>query len=52
VTTLYSRAQRVVLDGASWLLRALRKDASFDLLAVATVGMLVEPAFELFVSLE
>jgi hypothetical protein len=44
--TLYSRAYRVGLGGASWSLRGLRKKISFDLVIIAVGRMLIEPAFE------
>lgn len=50
--TLYSRARRVGLNGASCALCGLGVDSSFGLLVVATVGSLVQPAFELGILLE
>src|SRR5439155_20882257 len=38
--TLYSRAHRIGLDGASWLLCALTEDASFRFVLVAVVRVL------------
>ena len=40
VTTLYSRAHRIGLDGASWFLCALTEDASSGLFAIAVFGLL------------
>jgi len=50
--TLYSRARRVGLNGASCLLFGLGVDSSFGLLVVVTAGLLFQPAFELVVLLE
>ena len=50
--TLYSRAHRIGLNGASWLSRGLRKNVSFDLLSVDVARVLAKPAFEFIVSLE
>jgi hypothetical protein len=50
--TLYSRARRVGLNGASRLLCGLGVDSSFGLLVVVTAGLLFQPAFELVVLLE
>ena len=52
LTTLYSRARRIWLDEASWLLRGLRKSASSDLLLVDVVRVFAQPALELFIPLE
>jgi hypothetical protein len=52
LTTLYSRARRIGLDGASCLLRGLRKNVSFDLLLIDVARVLAKPAFELVVPLE
>jgi len=50
--TLYSRARRIWLDEASWLLRGLRKNVSSDLLLVDVVRVFAQPAFELVIPLE
>src|SRR6202034_1063771 len=50
--TLYSRARRVGLNGASCALCSLGVDSSFGLSEVATVGLLFQPAFEVVVLLE
>ena len=50
--TLYSRAHRIGLDGASYLSRGLRKNVSFDLFLVDVARMLAKPAFELVIALE
>src|SRR5487761_408481 len=50
--TLYSRAHRIGLDGASYLSRGLRKNVSFDLFLVDVARMLAKPALELVIALE
>jgi hypothetical protein len=50
--TLYSRARRIWLDEASWLLRGLRKNVSSDLLLVDVVRVFAQPALELVIPLE
>jgi hypothetical protein len=52
LTTLYSRARRIWLDEASWLLRGLRKNVSSDLLLVDVVRVFAQPALELVIPLE
>jgi len=47
--TLYSRARRIWLDEASWLLRGLRKNVSSDLLLVDVVRVFAQPALEVVV---
>jgi len=50
--TLYSRARRIWLYEASWLLRGLRKNGSSDLLLVDVVRVFAQPALELVIPLE
>lgn len=50
--TLHSRALRIGLNGASWLLRGFRKNVSSDLLLVDVDRMFGQPAFELVIPLE
>src|SRR6266566_1147637 len=50
--TLYSRAHRIGLNEASWLLCGLGKNVSSDLLLVDVGRMFAQPAFELVVPLE
>ena len=50
--TLYSRALRIGLNEASWLLRGLRKNVSFDLLLVDVVRVFAQPALEVIIPLE
>ncbi len=50
--TLYSRALRIGLNEASWLLRDLRKNVSSDLLLVDVARVLAKPALELGIPLE
>ena len=52
MTTLYSRAHRIGLNGDSCLLRGLCKSVSLDLFSAVIVGLLACPAFELVVLLE
>ena len=50
--TLYSRADRIGLNEASYLLRGLRKNVSSDLLLVDVVRVFAQPALELVIPLE
>ena len=50
--TLYSRAHRIWLNEASWLLRGFRKNVSSDLLLVDVVRVFAQPALELVIPLE
>src|SRR5487761_591682 len=50
--TLYSRAHRIGVDGASCLSGSLREDAPFNLFMVDVVRMLAKPAFEVAISPE
>jgi hypothetical protein len=50
--TLYSRVYRIGLNGASWLLRGLRKSVSFGWRLVDVDGMFAHPTLELVVPLE
>jgi len=50
--TLYSRAGRIGLNEASWLLRGLGKNLSSDLLLVDVGLVFAQPALELVISFE
>ena len=50
--TLYSRARRIGLNEASWLLRGLRKNVSSVLLLVDVGRVFAQPALELVIPLE
>jgi hypothetical protein len=50
--TLYSRADRIGLNEASWLLGGLGKNVSFDLFLVDVARVLANPTLELVVPLE
>jgi hypothetical protein len=50
--TLYSRARRIGLNEASWLLRGLRKNVSSDLLLVDVVRVFAQPSLEFVIPLE
>ena len=52
VRTLYSRAHRIGLDGASCLLDGLRKSISFDFSVVVIVCVLVCPPSEVVILAE
>jgi hypothetical protein len=50
--TLYSRAGRIGLNEASWLLRGLGKNVSFDLLLIDVARVFAHPALELVIPFE
>ena len=50
--TLYSRTQRIGLDGASYLLDGLRKNLTFSSFVVAIVGVFFCPALEVVILAE
>src|SRR5690348_12634128 len=50
--TLYSRAYRIVLNGASCLLRGLCENVSFEWVLLDLGRMVAQPTLELVVSLE
>src|ERR1700687_239904 len=50
--TLYSRAHRIGLEGASCLLDGLRKNVSFSFFAVVVISVLGRPSLEVFILAE
>jgi len=52
LTTLYSRAHRIGLDGVSCLLDGFGKSVSFDFFVIAMICVLVSPALEIVILAE